>query len=267
MTLPKYYYKKYEPVIAKFELINTDSIPLKVYGLFEPELQETNIEITDNLGNTWKGNKIIFQTSVAHKPQYVINPGDTFTISMPINNWAEKHEKNFMTDNDWYFNQFGYFPPGRKYNAFLYFSARNIDVYGCELRSNEVEFEVGELEEEDKQLLKMYIAETNKFDYKALDKVINTYPDNTLTEHVTARYLLNKYWAFNSAKEYVSEDVEIEYKHFMTKYPESLHLLNHRFMKALFSYFKLRNTSTQEIEKKIKNNLVAKLTKWLFIKN
>jgi hypothetical protein len=264
MTLAKHYYKKYEPVIAKFELINNDSIPLKVNGLFDPELQETNIEITDNFGNTWKGNKIIFQTSVAYKPQYVINPGDTFTISMPINNWAQKHEKNFMTDNDWYFNQFGYFPPGRKYNAFLYFSDRNIDIYGCELSSNEVEFEVVELEEEDVQLLEKYIVETNKFNYKALDKVINAYPNNTFTEHVTARYLMNKYWALNSTKEYDSNDVVIEYEQFMSKYPESQYLLNHRFMKAFFSYYKLKNTTMAEIEKIIKNNLVSKITKWLF---
>ena len=264
MTLPKYYYKKYEPVIAKFELINNDSKPIPIYTLFKPELQETNIEITDNLGNTWRGNKILVQPSIAYKPNFMINPGDTFTISMPINNWGERHKKDYFYDNEWYFDQYGYFPPGRKYKANLYFSAFNIELYDCALRSNEVEFEVVEPEEEDIRLLKDYIAETNIFNYKALDKVINAYPDNNLTEHVTAKYLLWKYLALNSAKEYNSNDVEIDYQQFISKYPESMHLLNHKFMRALFNYYKLKNTTMPEIKEKIKNNLVSKITKWLY---
>src|SRR5437868_6132724 len=58
MSLHKYSYKKFEPVLAKFEIINDDNKALNISNtLFNPVLNEAQILITDNLGNKWTTNK------------------------------------------------------------------------------------------------------------------------------------------------------------------------------------------------------------------
>jgi hypothetical protein len=228
MSLLKQSYKEYEPVIAKFELINHDSIAMPIYELFIPYLYETGVLIKDENGNTYSHNNALTNISIdvlrdTSKPMTKLNPGDTLIISMPLNNWGL--DAGFWKDQnskDFYFDQFGYFPLG-KYKASFYLSYDGKMTYGVSLGSNEVEFEVTALNDEDIEILKnlknnFWSKQQNDF-----DDIIYNYPNNVFVEHIMAEKLT---W-FGGAK--TNEIKEKDYIEFMNKFPNSYYFLNWRF--------------------------------------
>ncbi|MCI0716939.1 MAG: hypothetical protein L0Y77_11625 [Chlorobi bacterium] len=222
MSLAKREYKKYEPVIAQFELVNHDSNPMPIYNLFEEDSEEPGVIVIDE-----KGNKLEINNGV--KAYFVpwihtiLQPGDTLIISMAINNWgseASPSEKWLDYDDNIYFGEFGYFEPGN-YKAYFYFNNIAQERYSTSLQSNEVEFTVKELSEEDKNVLKLYrdLRKQRKFDKITLD-----YPDNIFSEHVYARNLLTKYLGKTSYN-----TIEV-FNNFVNKYPNSFYLLDWNFL-------------------------------------
>ena len=258
MSLPKKAYKKYEPVIARFDVINNDSKIFDIYNLFNPDLQEAHVKLIDDLGNQFDRNEVIANPLVVRKLHYKVLPGDTLSLSIPINNWGKKNKNSTIADNDWFFDQYGYFEPGRKYIAHFY----NFNDYGCELISNDVEFEVIDLNDSDNQLLESYKEETKNYKYNTLEKLIFNYPENTFTEYISAIYLLNKYWMVQWANEYTPNDVRTDYEKFFDHYPNSMYLLNHSFLSSYFKKLNLDKVTKEEAYERIKNDKVKSVIKW-----
>jgi len=254
MGLAKYEYKQYEPVVARFVVVNKDLEPMKIYNLFNPALEETYIMITDDQGNTWSVNKVFMHPSIAIlAPDYIINPGDTLILSMPINNWGEKYDIHveWRPQPKWYFSQFGFFPANRKYKAYMYFGRQNVDMYKCQLKSNEVEFRVTELNNQDSALLIDWL-------HNDLYNILARYPDNAFAETVYKEYLRENAFYHPDSSELMND-----YHAYFDRYPNSFYLFDHGFLKHYFKRLKRENISPKEARKTIPNENVKTAIKWL----
>jgi len=257
MSLAKTEYKKFEPVIARFELVNHDSEPMAIYNLFEKSSDDPAVMIVDEKGRKKDENKGRWGFIVPWL-HTVINPGDTLLISMPINNWGKEASRpiRYKPDDSVYFGEFGFFEPGQ-YRAYFYFNEGNIERYGSAVQSNEVSFTVIDLNDEDKKVLAMY-KELQK--QRDLSEIISKFPDNDFTEHVTATNLLYLY------TEKISQSVLNDYNAFIQKYPNSYYLLNWQFMTPFLKSTAefhggqssginyLRNTYTSEVLSQVLSN-------------
>lgn len=214
MSLAKNEFKKYEPVIGKFALINHDSVSLDIYNLFENTSGEPDFFISDNKGNVYtQSNRIHnFISDVRTR----LEPGDTLVFSMPINNWGKetKYATN-LSFEDVYFDQFGYFPQG-DYKVYFYLNPDMAARYGTSLTSNEVSFKVTDLTQEDEEVLRLYKQ-------KNYHEILNKFPENPFAEHVWIWNML-PYW------NKVTDNTETDYNQFISKYPNSSYLLSWRFM-------------------------------------
>jgi hypothetical protein len=233
MSVSKRIYKRYEPVTAKFELINNNDEPMKIYDLFDPFNDEGHIKILDNKGHVWSAVKSWVNIVRLNEPTYVVQPGDTFVASMPINTWCELLKDYPL------FDQWGYFPSGRTYRAYYYFNSEDSLIYGATLRSNEVVFEVTELEQEDKNLVDL---ERQCFGVITFDSAATVasfrYPDNPLTEYIIAKGIRNKHgWVLSKKKYTGASQLMKDYQDFFDKYPNTYYIYDDRFMAPL--YFKL----------------------------
>jgi len=199
MKLAKDTYKKYEPVIAEFELINHDSKPMDIYDLFETDLEGPAIMITDENGLKTSDNKEVPSDVMFTGPTYTILPGDTLFVSMPINDWGIRAKYTHNNNNEVFFDQFGYFQPG-SYSAYYYFNDANSHFYGTALKSNEVNFEVTDDDDQDLAVLKLI----REYKY---DEIIELFPDNQFFEDVYAAAIHKKHHNIfnNSSYPYLNE--------------------------------------------------------------
>lgn len=238
MSLAKKIYKKFEPVIAKFELINKDDEPLNISEMFVSVSSQSIIKIKDDMGNQWSANQTPSKFDfIALQPDYVVQPGDTFLASMSINNWGEAFRP-------WYFDQFGYFPPGRKYDA---------TFYNGKLVSNEVEFEVEDLTEEDETFINTYKL---GFDSAAASIAVSKYPDNPFTEYVRAVLIAHSHWKIiNKEYNYKGTGLIADYRNFFDEYPNSYYMYDDGFMAALYFKFFAGKDDYSKILPKIKSEI------------
>lgn len=222
MSLPKTSYLKYEPVIAKFEVINNDTIPLNIWDIFWTDANYLRtMRITDNLGYTYQINQSPGDMLVVYNsPDYIVQPSDTFTISMSINNWGKDNGTRIL-------GQFGYFPSEQTYEAHF---------ENEQLISNIVKFEVIDLNEEDNELLDLLknkqISETK----------LQMYGDNPIVEHIYAKYFLNTVQ---------------DYYDFFSRYPTSFYMYYDRFMSKFYTSLFTDSKNIDYVISSIKNNIYS----------
>lgn len=220
MSLHKTIYKKYEPVVAKFEVINNDTIPLNIWDIFWTDANYLKtMKITDNFGNTYQINQSPGDILVVYNsPDYIVQPRDTFIISMSINNWGEDNETRIL-------GQFGYFPSDRTYEAHF---------ENEQLISNIVIFEVINLNQEDSELLSLL---KNK---QISENTLQVYGDNPIVEHIYAKYFLN------SVQNYYD---------FFNKYPTSFYMYYDRFMSKFYTSLFTDVNNIDNVVSSIKNTV------------
>lgn len=251
MELQKSIYKEFEPVIAKFVLVNNGSKPYNIYTMFNPYCSETNIDITDNMGHHWFQNNSPGDYIIINEPGYILQLNDTLVISMPINSWGEKLSQRYSL-----FAQFGYFPAGRKYNAAFIFN---------ELKSNKVEFEVDSLNDEDKKLVQLYNDIYGKITHDSAAIIAETqYPDNIFTEYLSAEGIAARYFPELDNKNYSLINALIEdYMDFFDKYPNSYYFYDDDFMCSYYFNVFYKKPNFEKIlanlSEKNKNNNLGKL--------
>jgi len=145
-------------------------------------------------------------------PTYILLPLDTLKISYNLNNmvgmqFADKYDQKYL-------DQKANYEPG-KYKLYI-----QTEKNGKTLVSNEVEFEVTDIDAEDKSIL-----ELSKL--KRYDEIIKKFPFNSLTEYVFIEKI--KYLRYESylkaekkqdTKEIKDSIVTTIYE-FLYKYPES----------------------------------------------
>ncbi len=264
IDLPKYTYKEYEPVIVNIQLINHDSIPLELWGIFLPLFRNTNVIITDEKGNSWNNDWFpdIFNVTIKN-PSYIVEPFDTLFIAMPINNKGEE-VKGTKDDNKIYFDNYGFFNPGR-YKAYFDINTGYTNGYNNErIKSNEIYFTVTELNDTDKYLLEYYNRHKH-VDWKDYTYIINEFGENPFAEHVCAEYLGWKHGGVTAFEQYKEEsELKNDYKNFFDKYPNSEYLLIDRFVEPyIFKHFiginDLKNNFDNELEKFREENKYNKL--------
>lgn len=251
MSLAKDTYRKFEPIVAKFTLINHDTKPMNITNLFDNFTDGPKIMIADSKGNTTSINKYFSTPLIIYpEPVYIIPPGDTLYISMTLNNWGEKS----TSDKEIYFSQYGYFPKG-SYRAFFYFGTEQEQTYGVKIQSNIVEFDVVDNTSEDKELLSL----TKE---KKYSDVIKDYSENPFVEHVAYLYLGEKYVGVPFYPENQYPELETEYEEYFQKYPYSFYLLSDKFLKSYV--FKVAKESTNaedvvsRVSSKTSNQLILK---------
>lgn len=221
MTLPKTIYKQYEPVVAKFEVINNDTLPLGIYDIFWTEANYLRtINTIDNLGKVYNVNQTPGDMIVIYKnPSYTVMPGDTFIISMPINNWG-KYIYGYPL-----FGQFGYFPAGFSYET---------KFYNEQFSSNTVNFEVIELNKNDSILiddLSQLPVENN---------TLKNYKESIFFEHIYAKYFLT---------------TEQNYYDFLKIYPNTFYMYYDFYMSILYNTLINYNNNIDNIVINIQNNI------------
>jgi hypothetical protein len=221
MSLEKYTYKEYEPVLAKFEVINYDSIHFKIYDMFiqYSNISGTIIEISDTIGNKWSMNLSPGDQINIGGPTYILKFNDTLIVSMPINNWGEKYKGWSI------FGEFGYFPAGRKYKA---------RFINNDLISNEVVFEVVKPNEDDEKVIQLYKDIFGKItEDGAVTIALSKYPANEYTMHLRAINLPMKYYKYK--KTGIEKEILKDYRDFFEKFPNSFYLYSEQFMAPLYN--------------------------------
>jgi len=245
MLMGKTSYKAYEPIYAQFELVNHDSTPLEIRGLFNPFIdaaQTPNVTIRDDKGGVWTRNKkALMDDALFIIPEFIIQPSETLYVSMEINNWAA----DAKTSDNYYFKLPGYFPPG-KYRA--YFSGYIDENDQVDCQSNE--FTVEDNNAEDMEILKLYKE-------RKLEEIINKYPDNPFTEHVLAEYISSKDFAYYTAGNDAKwiPIVQSDYEGFFSKYPNSYYQLYNDFMAVYINVLASQHSSSDETIADIKNRV------------
>ena len=217
LTLQKSDYKLFEPVIVKVEVINQSKIAYDAHDLFSADFGGVGrFTIINDSGKVWNWYLEIGDLLYIAAPVYLLQPGDTFISTMPLN--AYGNESNFM---GFRFNQLGYFPSGKNYRA--YYSDKNT-------KSNDVRFNVNNLNNEDSALIKIYSEYGRITEDSSISLIISIYPDNVFTEYLLADKLRRKWdWMFHDKNNNLS-DVEEDCNNFFKKYPNSYSMYDGFFM-------------------------------------
>lgn len=241
INLAKNEFKQFEPILANIQYINnhekTDTIYFNFIDIHDRAAQfyiksEANVLYSKRIQEMpWL---------VYDKPQYMVKTNDTFNVSMVVNhNYGERVNKDNKV-----FNHYGYFKPG-KYKLYVE------DKIGGELlRSNEVEFEVTELNDEDTEILRL--AQDNK-----LQDIISNHINSVFAEHVFAQYCMNLY-PYESEDKNISQLTEA-YGGFIRQFPQSLYNENILFVDSYFDKITKQTNSLQwsmlEMKAKSENSL------------
>jgi hypothetical protein len=248
ISLPKYTYKKFEPIMLKAEMVNHDTEALELWGNFV--LPQTNVDVTiiDEKGKIFMEDKSGSEKfDIMRKiPSYVIQPEDTLFVTLRINNWGEEIRWKSDTDNDYYFAS-GYLEPGKYTANISTFVKENLGLdKQIKVKSNNVNFEVTKLDKSDAELLKLF-KKGDKYNLKPYEEILNKYPDNPFTESVAAEYLSMKYFSKYSDKDYIYiNDLERDFQNFIDKYRNSIYLLNDRWLKP-YIYKHFYNVETNNL--------------------
>lgn len=223
LSLPKSKYKKYEPVIGYFELMNQSLDTIKFYSEFQESIGQMSIIAKNSNGIEYNNNFIsTFGTRVFAYPLIILPPKDTLLISMRLNNWGTSNDFNNIRNN--IFGLYQHYPVGN------YTVKVKLDNLG--LTTNEVKFEVSDLDSADMDYLSMY--KEGEF-----EEILSKYPEHTFNEHLLAEQinLLKKYYKDESEKP-TFNIVNSMYEEFLNKYPNSYYLFCLGFIKTLFNYYR-----------------------------
>jgi len=253
ITLPKHIYKKFEPVIVYIQVINHDSKQLELTEGFRPEEKACVVTIADEFGNTTRGNKIPGELTFAYtSPSYVIQTGDTLFTSMAINDWGKKAEKTPNYDSIYF--HYGYFESGN-YTAYItrWFDLIPDKGRAFYVNSNNVEFEVTELNSEDIEVLRL-LKQQRPGDSRYLQEIARMYPNNSFAEHLYAYYLKGHSRTLAYETYDWKDSLISDYQGFIAKYPNSSYLLNDLFVAPyIFKHFTEINNLKDNFEREIEN--------------
>jgi hypothetical protein len=254
ISLPKYSYKKFEPVNLNIQVINHDTKQLELIEGFLPEEKECDVTIIDENGKTTGGNKIPGELQFGYtSPSYIVQPGDTLFASMAINDWGKKANKY-----DSIYFHYGYFECG-KYTAYIsrWFDLIPDNRQGFYVNSNKIEFEVTELNSEDKEVLRL-LKQQKPGDSRFLKDIVSIYPNTSFTEHIYAYYLKSHSRILAYDKYDWEDNLESDYQDFITKYPNSSYLMNDLFVAPyIFKHFNKINNLKDNFEREIENFYTA----------
>lgn len=274
ISLPKYTYKKYEPIFVNVAMINLDNEPLELWDNFVPPLYAEKVTITDQNGKqyTFNNSRTAKFEIRREKPSNIIPPSDTLFISMKINDWGKDISSEISNGDNYYFNNVGYFEPGDytlRIDTYLNDVAPN--KHKVKIKSNEIRFKIIDINSVDKTVLSIYKKADFLYNLKPFEEIMRDYPDNAFTEHVSFEYLAGKYLNYYQDKEYeYINNLEKEYEKFIFTYPQSEYLVLDVFVKPyIYKYFmdlnsnKLKNNFNLDLSRLRETNEYNNLEKYL----
>jgi len=215
IMLPKYSFKKYEPILALLKYTNKNSKNDTVYNIFNELHEALSFVITPLDGQYYR----MFSPgySIHTLPSYyIIEPNDTLSISREINKFGVDFKEQQA-----YLGMEGYLNPGR-YRLYARGIARNIEYI-----SDTVAFSVIELNDEDRLILDLL----SKGKY---EEILENYSNNSLSEAIFA-YYVNKTFQPKFTKYYGSKnDILNLYKGFYDKFKNSYYGFKQSFVYYMF---------------------------------
>ncbi len=225
ISLPKYNYKSYEPINLTFEWINLQNNKDSIWGIFGQGNDFLKCFVEDEKGNKFnKKNKILNSYIGIREPEYVLNTNDTLRRSITINDYA----KPIQSRAEFYFGNLGYFPAG-KYKLYFIIDEDYGKKFNIPIRTNEIEFEISEINEFDSQILDLVRD-------KKYDVALTLFPNYNYFNEYLKYFNLNKYIG-----EYLSDKFEhkaygqistllAKYNDFFKQYHNSQYILNDVFI-------------------------------------
>lgn len=221
ITSSKKTYEVLEPVFLKFQIISTSLDSLKIYDMFNPEVEQSNFIIENSTGKKWNENLSKFDLSRL-TPTNILATYDTMLISMPVNNWCDRLNPELIRRYDQVYGNVGYFPAD---NYKIKFSKDGIE-------SNTISFEVKSKDYDD----------TSSFN-----------------EYYYASKLYKKYFKVTYKKNVEIDGLVADYFSFIEDYPESYYLISDRFMAPFYIILFHNNTNFAKVIKYIKQNIDSKI--------
>lgn len=221
ISLPKKIYKMYEPIELQYEWINYKDEPDTIWALFSSSAFIKQF-ITDEQGKVYKNNYM--ELDAMYMPQYFVAKGDTLKKTITLNHSGKKFADSM---GEQYFHCFNYFPPG-KYKVYSVIDRDVIKEYPEPIKTNEIEFEITGLTDQDENILAL--AQKEKY-----EEALNLYPSNYFDEHLMKSEINMRIKEFYKAGEmnerYKDTSVLPEkYEAFFEKYPNSLYNLGDGFL-------------------------------------
>lgn len=278
VSLPKYSFKKFEPIEVLFKYINNGTQNDSIYRIFDDFLHLMKFNLIDEKGSIYK-DKYSFEPTLGlfQKPEHIVKPNDTLIVLMVFNNYGRKASNS---DSLYFYNN-AYFPPG-KYTGYAYVENdyNYKRTFNPPLKSNTIEFEIKDLNEEDKVILKYFknneIGKT--FEQNKIDEILNDFSNNYFIEYIwreKIRSILRK----TKTKEANNDMLAEAYKEFFQEYPNSFYNINfiprylnlvtnhnsqsimtnifdliYSFPNTIISYYLKNGNAQNEIKRKILEN-------------
>ena len=211
ISLTKKVYKEYEPIELLYEWINYKDKPDTIWSLTSPDY--IKYFIFDDKGNQY-GHKMM-ALDMAGGPEHIVNKGDTLKKIITLNHFGKKFSEKL---DEAYFFGIRYFPPG-EYKVYSVTYRDVIREYPEPIKTNEIEFEVEEPDDDDKDILALVQKER-------YEEALKLYPSNYFEE-----YIMNTEIRKHALEFIRTGDTYERYKHssvlpgkydaFFEKYPNS----------------------------------------------
>ena len=224
ITLSKTDYKLYEPILIKFTYVNRSSKATSIgLNFIESYERSVNFFITSDEGKVYDKKIHSAEGLVYEAPQYFIEPGDTFSISMVLNrnNGEPGSGADQYFDKSGCLGNFGYLEPGK------YLVYAEDDIGDSTYKTNETAFSVKGLKDDELKILEL--VRTNNY-----EEVFKKYPLNVFTEHAMARYCENLP-SQNEKGETDTSFINDSFGKFINHYPNSLYDMNAGFVNSYFT--------------------------------
>lgn len=215
ISLSKYSYKQYEPILTLIKFINNKNLPDTIVRMFNEYEDDLNFNIIPLDGQYYNRRVKSFSILFAPNP-YIVQSKDTFLFSRNLNNFG-----NDMEGSN-YFGMAGYLSPGR-YKLLAKGRNKNNSYV-----SDTLEFEVLELNNEDNLILKM-------LNEKKYSEILDTYPNSPFYEAVSSFYATKSFKTKLVRNYYLKDDIMNLYKSFFNRFPNSYYCYNPSFIGFMFS--------------------------------
>jgi len=226
ISLEKYSYKMYEPVLSLIEYVNNSMVNDTISNLYSEIENYFGFHIKPLDGQFYERSPLPY--SILTEPlKSILKSKDTVLISREISEFGI-----YPSLHD-YFSKRGYLIPGRYQ---LVAGTYNKCV------SDTLEFEILPLNGEDSLLLNLLVEKKYK-------EILNTYPNSPFYESVLSFYATKSYRPKNIRNHYLKDEIMSLYKTFFNKFPDSYYGFNITFVGYLL--IKL-TTSTNDFSSKFK---------------
>ncbi|RPI14807.1 MAG: hypothetical protein EHM58_15610 [Ignavibacteriae bacterium] len=213
VSLQKTKFKVFEPIEMLVKYINNGAKTDSLYYLFDINSTYMKYVITGENGKIINRYDNEDHNGIRSEPLYIVNPGDTILSGM----WISYYGRRLWDEDSIYFKM-SQIPIG-KYKMYLYSENDIKNKFDPPLVSNTVEFEVVDINEQDRQILHLY--KQGKFEEINWD-----YKQNDFLEYVNRIELRDEHMKIEKGKS-TEENWAIKFSEFMDKYPNSLHTIYH----------------------------------------